>query len=120
MRILMCSNFFPPHVLGGAELVAYQHAKVLQEWGHEVRIFCGRLHDTPSHPYQVTVEKDQFYKTRVSPSPRDVSGETWDFHDEPIRQAFTKALKRFSPDVVHFRNLVGLSVQLMENPVPGV
>jgi glycosyltransferase involved in cell wall biosynthesis len=110
----MCSNFFPPHVLGGAELVAYQHVKVLQEWGHEVRIFCGRLHDAPSHSYQITVEKDEFYKTRVSLSPRDVSGETWDFDNEPIRQAFTKAVKRFSPDVVHFRNLVGLSVQLID------
>jgi hypothetical protein len=59
------------------------------------------------------VEKDEFYKTRVSLSPSDVSGHTWDFHNEPIRQAFTKVLMRFSPDVVHFRNLVGLSVQLI-------
>jgi len=110
----MCSNFFPPYVLGGAELVAYQHAKVLQEWGHEVRIFCGRLHGVASRPYQTTVEKDEFYKNRVSLSPRDVSGETWDFHNESIRQAFTKTLRRFSPDVVHFRNLVGLSVQLID------
>jgi hypothetical protein len=39
MRILICSNLFPPHVMGGAEMVAYRHAKVLQEWGQDVRIF---------------------------------------------------------------------------------
>jgi hypothetical protein len=48
LRILVCSNFFPPYVVGGAELVAYQHAKVLQEWGHEVRIFCGDYKAKPA------------------------------------------------------------------------
>jgi hypothetical protein len=76
----MCSNLFPPYVLGGVELVAYQHAKVLQEWGHEVRIFCGRLHGVASRPYQITVGRDEYYENRVSLSPRDMSGESWDFH----------------------------------------
>ena len=43
MRILICSSFFPPYYLGGAELVAYKQAQALKRLGHDVRVFCGRL-----------------------------------------------------------------------------
>ena len=40
-RILVVSNLFPPHVVGGAELVAYRQARRLQARGHKVNVFAG-------------------------------------------------------------------------------
>ena len=40
-RILIVSNLFPPHILGGAELVAYRQARRLQARGHTVSVFAG-------------------------------------------------------------------------------
>lgn len=36
MRILLLSNLYPPHVLGGAEILARDYAVNLEELGHEV------------------------------------------------------------------------------------
>jgi glycogen synthase len=38
MRILLLSNLYPPHVLGGAEIVARDYAIKLSELGHEVTV----------------------------------------------------------------------------------
>jgi glycosyltransferase involved in cell wall biosynthesis len=114
MRILICSALFPPHMLGGAELVAYKHAKILQELGHEVRIFCGRLGTALTGLHRVTTTKKEFHTTWVSLSPKDMNGDSWDFHNHKIRQAFSDVLEDFSPDVVHFHNLAGLSVKMID------
>jgi hypothetical protein len=34
-------------------MVAYRHARVLQEWGQDVRIFCGRFGEAATQPYQI-------------------------------------------------------------------
>ena len=41
MKILVVSNFFPPHFVGGAEIVAFQLAQALAARGHSVRVFAG-------------------------------------------------------------------------------
>jgi Glycosyl transferase 4-like domain len=95
-------------------MVAYRHAKVLQEWGQDVRIICGRFGDAATRPYQIEIEKGEFYVTRVSLSPRDLSGDLWHYDNHQITRAFAKTVDQFSPNVVHFRNLVGLSVKMID------
>jgi glycosyltransferase involved in cell wall biosynthesis len=95
-------------------MVAYRHAKVLQEWGQDVRIFCGRFGDVATQPYQIEVEKGEFYVTRVSLSPRDLSGDIWHYDNHQIMRAFAKTVDQFSPNVVHFRYLMGLSVKMID------
>jgi glycosyltransferase involved in cell wall biosynthesis len=41
LRILVVSNFFPPHTVGGAEIVAYRQARGLRARGHEVTVLAG-------------------------------------------------------------------------------
>ncbi len=36
MRILLLGNLYPPHVLGGAEILARDYVINLEELGHEV------------------------------------------------------------------------------------
>ena len=114
LRVLICSNLFPPHTSGGAEIVARKEAIILQDLGVDVQVFCGRL-DTGMNPsYQAKADNDELVKTRVSFSPADISGDSWNFHNDTIRRQFASVLDRFAPDVVHFHNLVGLSVRMVD------
>ncbi|MGH6985828.1 MAG: glycosyltransferase [Caulobacteraceae bacterium] len=42
-RVLFISNFYPPLVVGGAEIVAHRHATAMRENGWNVRVFAGAL-----------------------------------------------------------------------------
>lgn len=114
MKILVCSNFFPPEAIGGAELVAFEHGKVLQAKGHEVRVFRGRMGGQPWRPYRVTKGRGEFPQTIVGLSPRDIAGDTWNFANPLVEKAFRDTVVDFAPEVVHFHNLVGLSVRLID------
>jgi glycosyltransferase involved in cell wall biosynthesis len=113
LRILICSSFFPPHYLGGAELIAYKQAKILQQMGHDVRVFSGRLAGHWFRTHRVTRENRAFQITRVSLSAQDISGTSWDFNSPDIRREFCRTLDDFTPDVVHFHNIVGLSMGMI-------
>jgi glycosyltransferase involved in cell wall biosynthesis len=114
LRILICSSFFPPHYLGGAELIAYKQGKILQQMGHDVRVFSGRLGGHWFRTHRVTHEKGPFQITRVSLSAQDISGTSWDFKSPEIAGAFDRMLGEFRPDVVHFHNIVGLSIGMID------
>jgi len=114
MRILICSALFPPHVLGGAELVAYKQARVLRGLGHQVRVFSGRLSSGIIRPNRVKRSKREFHTTWISRSPRQMSGDAWNFYNPQIDREFAKVLDGFSPEVVHFHNLAGLSVRMID------
>jgi glycosyltransferase involved in cell wall biosynthesis len=114
LRILICSSFFPPYYLGGAELIAYKQAKILQQMGHDVRVFSGRLGGRWFRTHRVTRENGPFHITRVSLSAHDISGTSWDFNSPDIRREFGRTLDNFRPDVVHFHNIVGLSLGMID------
>ncbi len=116
-RVLICSNLFPPHTLGGAELVAYQQAKALKALGHDVRVFCGRLQGGMLRPYRVKTVKGEFRTTCIGLTAKDLSGDQWDFGNPRVTQAFAKVLDEFAPETVHFHNLVGLSVRMIDECV---
>jgi glycosyltransferase involved in cell wall biosynthesis len=50
----------------------------------------------------------------VSLSAQDISGTSWDFNSPDIRHAFCRTLDDFTPDVVHFHNIVGLSIGMID------
>ena len=114
LRVLICSNLFPPHTSGGAEIVAHKEALVLKDLGVDVQVFCGRLDGNADHSYRVRRENGEVKKTCVSVSLADISGDWWNFRNDAIRQRFASVLDRFAPDVVHFHNLVGLSVKMID------
>jgi glycosyltransferase involved in cell wall biosynthesis len=114
MRVLICSNLFPPYTSGGAEIVVHREALILNDFGVEVEVFCGRPVTSPSRSYEATAETGTLKATRVTFTPADISGESWNFRNETIRRHFADVLDRFDPDVVHFHNLVGLSVKLVD------
>jgi glycosyltransferase involved in cell wall biosynthesis len=114
MRILICSSFFPPHYLGGAELIAYKQAKTLLQMGHDVRVFSGRLGGRWFRRHRVKYEGGAFPTTRVSLTAQDISGTSWDLKSADICREFGRTLDEFAPDVVHFHNIVGLSLGMID------
>jgi glycosyltransferase involved in cell wall biosynthesis len=114
MRLLICSSFFPPHYIGGAELVAYRQAQMLKRLGHDVQVFSGRLATSFWPARRVKVDKGEFQTTRVRLSAQDISGISWDFRSPDIHRAFCRVLDEFSPQLVHFHNLVGLSLMMID------
>ena len=114
MRILICSTFFPPQYLGGAELIAYKQAKILQQMGHEVQVFSGLLGGNWFSRHRAKHEWGASRITRVSLSAQDISGSSWDFRSPDIRREFCRRLDEFAPSVVHFHNIVGLSIEMID------
>jgi glycosyltransferase involved in cell wall biosynthesis len=114
MRILVCTNLFPPHSVGGSEVVAYEHAKLFRALGHDVRIFAGRLVSRLIRPYGAENQAGEFETTWVDLSPEDLGGRTQSLWNERVRREFARVLKEFRPDVVHFHNVTGLSLRVVD------
>jgi glycosyltransferase involved in cell wall biosynthesis len=62
----------------------------------------------------VKVDKGALPTTRVSLLPQDISGTSWDFRSPDIEREFSRVLDEYSPDLVHFHNLVGLSLMMID------
>ena len=113
MRIVVCSNVYPPHFIGGAELIAHQQAKALAALGHEVSVYAGdhMLH-APRH-----VARDDSYDglsvRRIRLTGDDFNPAYVSFFHPAIERDFADFVARVKPDVVHFHNIVGLSLKLI-------
>lgn len=112
-RIIICCNVYPPHFIGGAELIAHDHARVLRNLGHDVIIFAG---DTQGHGERHSLIKDTYDGLtvyRVTLTWEDFHQSSFNFTHKKIEEHFNNILDSFSPDIVHFHNLIGLSVGLI-------
>ena len=112
-KILICCNAYPPHFIGGAELVAHAQAKELQRRGFDICIFAGdpsgsgRRHSIRKELYEgLTVH-------RICLTHEDYDYHFVNFFNHIAEEYFKKLLRIFSPDIVHFHNIIGLSVGLI-------
>jgi glycosyltransferase involved in cell wall biosynthesis len=112
-KILICCNAYPPHFIGGAELVAHAQAKQLQNLGYDVLVFTG---DPSEHGQRHSVWREDYeglpvYRVRLTYE--DYDYKFVNFTHKDIEEYFKKLLNRFSPEIVHFHNIIGLSVGLI-------
>lgn len=112
-KVLVCTNAYPPNFIGGAELIAHYQSKALQRRGCEVTIFAGDPNVRAERHSMQEDTYDGLTVHRVSLRPKDYSFEYVNFSHPQVEANFNKVLTSFSPDVVHFHNLVGLSVGLI-------
>jgi glycogen synthase len=110
MRILLVSNYFPPHILGGYELLAYDLSRRLASEGHQVTVASSRSFNggtNGSEPFEV------FRILQcVDLSLRIVN------HEDALRlglfvnldniMAMDALVKELAPDVIICFNLAGL------------
>ena len=111
MKILYLTNLYPPHHLGGYELICANVNAAMQARGHETLVL------TSDHGVQAgedSVEPGVRRELRV----HGMYGHPWlginalrsvEFHNN---EALRQALQDFEPDVVHVFNLGGISKSL--------
>lgn len=101
MKILVVTNLYPPHHVGGYELGCRDIVEKLRARGHTVRVLAGNFcnGETQSPPDETDVERIlQFNVGADNP-----------LHSKRAECAkLTVAMKQFSPDVVYFWNQAGL------------
>jgi glycosyltransferase involved in cell wall biosynthesis len=112
MRILICSNAYPPNFVGGAELMAHEQAKALVRLGHDVRVFAGELNSQRNRYARVDDVHDGIHVLRIALSPEDYSPEFLNFMHPAVDSHFRDVLQEFNPDIVHCHNVMGLSAKL--------
>ena len=113
LRVLVVSNFYAPHVLGGAEIVAQRHAQAIAERGHSVRVFAGRLDESLPRYSRRRERTEGIEVERVCLHRADIGADRRN-HDHPeIDVLFRETLLRDRPDVVHVHNLSGLSLGVL-------
>lgn len=109
-RVMIVSNLYPPHVIGGAEVVAHRQALQLRDRGHQVSVFAGWV-APPEQAGSLAVEEVdglRVYRTPVASFDPDDN-----FRNPAIAARLQAVLKAEQPDVVHFHNLVGLGFSLV-------
>ncbi|MFC3771473.1 glycosyltransferase family 4 protein [Paenibacillus sp. GCM10012303] len=109
-RILFCSNVYPPDFIGGAELIAHAQAKSLKNMGHDVTVFTG---DIKTHGERHSLRFDEYeglHVYRIHLQSIDYQPEFVNFHHKEIENHFISVLDRFDPEIVHFHNIIGLSL----------
>lgn len=114
MKILICSNVYPPKFIGGAELIAHQQAIMLKRAGHDVEVFCGDIREGyPQHSLR-TDELDGLTVHRNRLTGEDFKIGLLSFNHPQIEKNFQEIIARFKPDVVHGHNLIGLSTRILQ------
>jgi glycosyltransferase involved in cell wall biosynthesis len=112
-KVLLCSNFYPPGFIGGAELIAHQQALCLQRAGWDVAVFAGDAH-VEGKRYDVSQRDYQGVPVyRVKLGSEDFQPEFASFFHEEVEKHFSDLLDNFRPDVVHAHNLIGLSLGIL-------
>src|ERR1035437_8115881 len=122
LRVVLVSNFYPPHVVGGAEIVAAQLARELVATGVDVSVVttCGPqdgmreevldgVHVVRFFPRNLWWNFARFQAGDARSLPAKL---VWNLRDGWNRDAarkFGAVLDAVAPDVVHTHNLKGLS-----------
>lgn len=123
MRILVCSDLFPPASLGGYEVAAADVSAALRERGHEIRVLttdyrAGTAAPEPEQGVARALRARRDARWTARSLPRAAAWERSDL------RAVARLAEAFRPDVVFLWNAGDLAhsvlVRMMNGPVPAV
>ncbi len=112
-RILFCCNIYPPHFVGGAELIAHFQAKSLQAKGNSVLVFAGESKPRGTRYTLHREAYDGLRVVRIQLGADDYRSDRINFFHREVEDQFQIVLDEFQPEVVHFHNIIGLSVGML-------
>ena len=107
-RILIVANYYPPNVIGGAEIVAHRQARQLRERGYSVSAFTRDRAVKRSSNFDVV---DDIKVARFLPSESFPEN---NFIVPGAEHEFEALLELSQPDIVHFHNVVELGTGLIK------
>lgn len=121
MKILIVTNLYPPHYLGGYEVHCAQVAEALHGAGHQVRVLTS-TYGVPLSPVGTIRQRDEEVAAGVSVHRRL---HEYYFEPQPVVQwpwrilrarrelqdvaQFRRVVEEFRPDVINWWNLNGLT-----------
>lgn len=108
MRILLVTNYFPPHYTGGAEVVVYNECHGLRQRGVEASVLMinGRMAQAQDDHHQeqgVPVHE-------ITRQPYLLNNPAVQAFDPRIYRAVAAEVRRVRPDLVHIHNVSGASL----------
>lgn len=117
MRILLISNLYPPHVLGGAEIVARDFAVQLEKLGHDVFVL------TSAYGLERSQQDEHTWRTlRYTPAAHiDRQRPLWRqgnlltdyyryFHYAANARELQRAITAIQPDILYVWEITGLGL----------
>lgn len=127
VRILLLSNLYPPHVEGGAEILAGEIAAGLQRLGHEVLVL------TSSHGLSRPEHDENIWRS-LQPAPAvyfDRQRSLWSQFKKPVNyyrryhnaaNAITlrEIIKATSPDILYIWEITGIGVNSLLKVLPEI
>lgn len=120
MRILLLSNLYPPHVLGGAEIVARDFAVGLADLGHEVTVLTstygvskpqheGHIWRTLHYTFPAHFDRQRPIRQQLHLI-RDYYRY---FHDAANVKELRRVIAEVQPDVLYVWEITGIGVNTM-------
>lgn len=110
--VLVVSNHFPPHTIGGAEIVAARQARLLRDLGWNVRVFAGHLRDIRGNSAP-TMTRDRYESLEIVRLHDVYRHAGTNFRSVINAGLFADVLKEFGPEIVHFHNVIDLGANLI-------
>src|SRR5439155_1520664 len=115
VRVLAVGNMYPPHHLGGYELVWRSAMEHLRARGHEVRVLTTDFAlDDPSEPEGRDVHRELRWWWRDHAFPERPFRERLAYERHNAR-VLGRHLDEFQPDVVTWWSMGGMSLTLIEH-----
>src|SRR5687768_14191238 len=111
MRLLVVSNLYPPHHLGGYEMACELAVERLRARGHEVRVL------TSDYGLAGPATDGEVYRwltTDLGRGPKPLARRALGLLKKEARnqRAFRRVVREFKPDLAYFWNLGNVSVSL--------
>jgi glycosyltransferase involved in cell wall biosynthesis len=111
MRILVVSNFYPPHIIGGYEIGCRDIVEALKSRGHQVSVL------TSSYGITRPEQSNDVYRWLATDSALGINGAAEDLikviRKETINQrAFNRIVRQFRPDLVYVWNATQISISI--------
>lgn len=116
MRIAICTHFYPPHHLGGTEVLTAGLAKHLQMEGHDVQVVCGedweRAGSHEVEPSDDVVDGVPVHRLHFNwKKAPDVFG--WLYNNPNVEAYVIDYFESFQPDIVHITSCYTLSASII-------
>lgn len=114
-RVIVCSNFYPPGFIGGAEIIAHSQSKVLEnDKDISVIVFSMDMSGTYSEGYCHIQQYDGLRIVRYCVSGSHMNPAGVNFFHKGMNAVFRQLCELVRPAVVHGHNMTGMSLGMLE------
>ena len=113
MKILVLTNLYPPHHIGGYELICQTVVDTLRQRRHSIAILtsCHRVQPAPERPDDPFIERSLTIHGLYGHPWRGIRELRW--IEKHNNQALCSAIRRHQPELVYVWNMGGLSKSIL-------